>query len=220
MKSTLDSLKSVFNVFRRKPLGTPERVALYKHHFRERFTFSVYFSCASLFFRQLTTWSLTFHSYSAISCECDNVEVEENCIMLHKLQLAKSVYFYFIFNIQIFLLVNFRYAANVFYLNIGESSYSAQLVEQALSWNRWNQESAGCVYINISRSHARHAARSPTVVRTWMNQSETLLLFFYWNQSETILLQGSPELFLPGRHAQTRAPGSRLFLPKVLCCAR
>ena len=50
MKSTLGSLKSVFNVFRRKPSGAPERVALYKHHFRERFIFSVYFSRASLFY--------------------------------------------------------------------------------------------------------------------------------------------------------------------------
>ena len=67
--------------------------------------------------------------------------------MLLKLYLAKmSVYLYFIFLIQIFFLVIFRYKANVFYLKIGESSYSAQLVVQMLFWNRWKQESAGVVH--------------------------------------------------------------------------
>ena len=42
---------------------------------------------------------------------------------------------------------------------------------QMLFWNRWNQESAGCVYFNISRE-------KPALVQTWMDQSETLLLFF------------------------------------------
>ena len=41
-----------------------------------------------------------------------------------------SVYLYFIFLIQIFFLVNIRYKANAFYLKIGESSYSSQLVVQ------------------------------------------------------------------------------------------
>ena len=38
-----------------------------------------------------------------------------------------SVYFIIIiiFHIQIYFLVNFRYVAKVFYLKIGESSYSA-----------------------------------------------------------------------------------------------
>ena len=35
-----------------------------------------------------------------------------------------------------------------------------------------------------------------------MDQSETLLLSFAETPPETILLQGSPELFIPGRHAQ------------------
>ena len=109
--------------------------------------------------------------------------------MLLKLYLAKmSVYLYFIFLIQIFFLVIFRYKANVFYLKIGESSYSAQLVVQMLFWNRWKQESAGVVHRpgvftstflgKKNRSHASHAARSTSLVRTWMDQSETLLLFF------------------------------------------
>ena len=38
------------------------------------------------------------------------------------------------------------------------------------------------VYFNMSRekirSHARHAARSTALVQTWIDQSETLLLFF------------------------------------------
>ena len=53
-----------------------------------------------------------------------------------------------------------------------------------------------------TRSHARYAARSPAVVRTWMDQSETLLSSFAETPPETILLQGFPELFIPGRHAQ------------------
>ena len=53
-----------------------------------------------------------------------------------------------------------------------------------------------------TRSHARYAARSPAVVRTWMDQSETLLSSFAETPPETILLQGFPELFIPGCHAQ------------------
>ena len=45
-------------------------VASYTHHFRERFTLSVFFSCKSMF-GQITTRSSSFHSYSATSCEYD-----------------------------------------------------------------------------------------------------------------------------------------------------
>ena len=49
-----------------------------------------------------------------------------------------------------------------------------------LFWNRWSKESASRVYFNISKKkpHARHARRSTALVQTWMDQSETLLLFF------------------------------------------
>ena len=40
-----------------------------------------------------------------------------------------------------------------------------------LFWNRWNQESAGRIYFKISRE-------KPALVETWMDQSETLSLFF------------------------------------------
>ena len=47
------------------------------------------------------------------------------------LQLAKiSVYFYFIFHIEIFFLDNFLYIANAFYFIIGESSYSIFLISR------------------------------------------------------------------------------------------
>ena len=82
-----------------------------------------------------------------------------------------SVYFYFMFHIQIFFWFNFRYVAEQFYLKIGKSSNSAWLVVQMLFWNRWNQESAGRVYFKISRE-------KPALVETWMDQSETPLLFF------------------------------------------
>ena len=58
-------------------------VALYTYHFRERFTFSVFFfSCKSVF-GQFTTRSSSFHSYSATSCQYDNVEVKEKSVMCH-----------------------------------------------------------------------------------------------------------------------------------------
>ena len=55
-----------------------------------------------------------------------------------------------------FFLVNFQYVANVFYLKIRESSYSAQLVVQMLFWNHWKQESAWRFYFNISREKPAH----------------------------------------------------------------
>ena len=69
-----------------------------------------------------------------------------------------------------------------------------------LFWNRWNQESAGRVYFKISRE-------KPALVETWMDQSETPLLFFCWNQSETILFQGSPELLISLLYMSRRALG-------------
>ena len=154
-----------------------------------------------------------------------------------------------------------------------------------LFWNRWNHESAGRVYFNISGEKpahtARHAARSTALVQTWMDRSETLLRLVHtrrqvvatcrgdtlqrqiascvlensvaetkiftkinspvhtkrfvaatcrltlllqlaarpvhiewsvaatccWNQSETILLQGSPELLISLLHMRRRDLG-------------
>ena len=70
-------------------------------------------------------FSFIFHSYSATSCKYDNVKVEEKSVMCHASAAKTSVYFYFIFYIQIFFLVNFRYVAKVFYLKIEKSIYSA-----------------------------------------------------------------------------------------------
>ena len=77
--------------------------------------------------------------------------------------------------------------------------------------NRWYQESAGRVYFNMSRektrSHARHAARSTALVQTWIDQPETLLLFFAETNEKQILLQGSPELLIPLLYMPRRALG-------------
>ena len=54
-------------------------VALYAHHFRERFTSHVFFSWKSVF-GQCTTRSLSLHSYSATSCEYDNEDVKEKLV--------------------------------------------------------------------------------------------------------------------------------------------
>ena len=64
---------------------------------------------------------------------------------------------------------------SLFYLKIGESTSSAyQLVVQMLFWNHWSMKDRPGVFTSTTRSHARHAARSPALVRTWMDQSETL----------------------------------------------
>ena len=52
-------------------------VQLYTHHFRERFTFSVFIFCKSVF-GQFTTCSSSFHSFSATWCGYYHVEVKEN----------------------------------------------------------------------------------------------------------------------------------------------
>ena len=72
-------------------------VALYTHDFRERFTFSVFFSCKSVF-GQFTTRSSSFHSYSATSCEDDNVKVKEKsvCVMLLK-DVGVFLFYFFTF---------------------------------------------------------------------------------------------------------------------------
>lgn len=119
------------------------------------------------------------------------------------------VYFYFIFQIQIFSWPIFDMYLKVFYLKIGESiiqtsksqriptEFGPPVISRAnVVLNRWNQESAGVaahqpgvftstVLGKKTRSQARHTAHSNAPVR-----------------SETIFFQGSPELVLPGRHAQ------------------
>ena len=80
-----------------------------------------------------------------------------------------------------------------------------------LFWNRRNQESVGVAHrpvvftltIGKTHSHDRYAARSNALVQTWMDQSETILLFF----AETRALDLSP------LHAQ-KSSGSRLHM----CC--
>ena len=110
-----------------------------------------------------------------------------------------SVYFYFIFSHSNLFLVQFRYVAKLFYLKIGKSSNSPQLVVQMLFWNRWNPESAGRVYFNISWEKPANTPDTPHVQPRsckfkWTNQKH--FYCFCWNQSETILLQGSPELLI------------------------
>ena len=74
-------------------------LVLYTHHFSERFTFPVFFSCKSVF-GQFTTSSSSFHSYSATSCEYDNRGSQRK-------------------------ISNFRYVAKLFYSKIGKSTNSA-----------------------------------------------------------------------------------------------
>ena len=48
-----------------------------------------------------------------------------SCFLNHIWQRCRCIYLYFIFHIQMFFLVNFQYEANILYLKIRESSYSA-----------------------------------------------------------------------------------------------
>ena len=68
-----------------------------------------------------------------------------------------------------------------------------------LFWNHWNQELVERVYFNITREKPTHMPDTPHVQLLsckleWTNQKH--FYFFSWNQSETILLQGSPELVI------------------------
>ena len=89
-----------------------------------------------------------------------------SCFLNYSWQRCRCILILF-FHIQIFSWFNFPFVAKLFYMKIGKSSNSAQLVVQMLFWNRCNQESAGRVYFNISGekpAHARHAARSTAFV--------------------------------------------------------
>ena len=111
------------------------------------------------------------------------------CFLNYSWQRRRCIFISYLF------LVQFRYVANLFYLKIGKSSYSAQWL-QRLFWNRWNQESAGRVYFNISWEKPAHAPDTSHVQPLsckleWTNQKHTIV--FCWNQSETILLQAVPQ---------------------------
>ena len=78
-------------------------------------------------------------------------------------QRCRWIYLYFIFfHIQIFFLVNFHHVANVFYLKIRESSYSALIsranvvLESLKTRIGRSNPSAGRVYFNISREKPAH----------------------------------------------------------------
>ena len=59
-------------------------VALYKHHFRKRFTFSVYFSRASLFLGNLRHEAKLFIHTRLLSVNTTTwKEVEEKSVMCH-----------------------------------------------------------------------------------------------------------------------------------------
>ena len=58
-----------------------------------------------------------------------------------------------------------------------------------------------------TRLHARHAARSPALVRTLMGQSETLLFFFAETNLRQSCFRVPQSSSLPGRHAQKSSWG-------------
>ena len=83
-----------------------------------------------------------------------------------------------------------------------------------LFWNRWNPESAGRVYFNISWEKPANTPDTPHVQPLsckfkWTNQKH--FYCFCWNQSETILLQGSPELLISLLYMHRRALGRDCF---------
>ena len=86
---------------------------------------------------------------------------------------------------------------------------------QLLFWNRWNQESAGRVYFNISREKPTHTPDTPHVQllsRANLNGPirETFIVFLLKSIRDN-LAPGFPRaLDLYPRHAQ-KSSGSRLF---------
>ena len=85
-----------------------------------------------------------------------------------------------------------------------------------LFWNRWNKESASRVYFNISKEKPAHTPDTPHVQPLsckleWTNQKHFYCFFFCWNQSETILLQGSPELLISLLYMRRKALGRDCF---------
>ena len=78
--------RSCFEMRYRGGKDNNKYLVAYTHHFRERFTFSAFF-LFFFFFLRLFLGNLRHeaqvHSYSATSCEYDNVEVNEKSIMCH-----------------------------------------------------------------------------------------------------------------------------------------
>ena len=58
-------------------------VTLYAHHFREQFTFSVFFFLASLFLGSLRHEAQCFVHTLGYLVEYDNVEVKEKSVLCH-----------------------------------------------------------------------------------------------------------------------------------------
>ena len=80
-----------------------------------------------------------------------------------------------------------------------------------LFWNRWNQESAGRVYFTPFLGKnllTRQARRTFNRCRENLNGPiRNTFIIFCWNQWETILLQGSPELLISLLYMRRRALG-------------
>ena len=78
-----------------------------------------------------------------------------------------------------------------------------------LFWNHWNQESAGHVYFFLGKNLLTCQTRCTfNLSRANLNGPiRNTFIVFCWNQSETILLQGSPELLISPLYMRRRALG-------------
>ena len=96
-------------------------VALYGHHYRERFTFSVFFFLASLFLGNLRQEAQVFiHTrLLRVNMICGSQRKISNvsCFLNYSWQRCRCIFILF-FCIQIFFWFNFRYVAKLFYLKI------------------------------------------------------------------------------------------------------
>ena len=90
-------------------------VALYTYHFRERFTFSVFFFFASLFLGNLRQEAQVFiHTrLLRVNTICGSQRKISNvsCFLNYSWQRCRCIFILF-FHIQIFFWFNFRYVAN------------------------------------------------------------------------------------------------------------
>ena len=139
-----------------------------------------------------------------------------SCFVNYSCQRCRCIFILF-FHSQIFFWFNFRYVAKLFYLTIGKSSNSAQLVVQMLFCNRWNQESAGRVFFNISREKPTHTPDTPHVQPLscklgWTNQKH--IYCFLLKPIRDNLAPGFPELLIFLHYMRKRALG-RGFEPLI-----
>ena len=129
-----------------------------------------------------------------------------SCFLNYSWQRCRCIFILF-FHIQIFFWFNFRYVAKLFYLKIWKSCLIsfANVVLASEIKNRPVVFTSTFLRKNPLTRQTRH-----TFNRSRANLNGPIrntFIVFCWNQSETILLQGSPELLISLLYMRKRALG-------------